>query len=265
MKTCVRCGSEFMQNVKDPRLVCLPCQALKSRERRAARSPGRLVLSWRSRARAIMGMGKSQNVVRICAYCKEATLRAHPKCQRVMRLEESRLRYRTDEQFRQYLRNYQLARRKTLSMVGTSRACKQCGEAFIYVFSARRSVFCSQSCSDRWSKQVERLKRRGPGSGSHNEMNPGRRRRIAARDGWICHLCSAPVDPALAHPHPLSASLDHLRPRSVGGSHRRDNLKLAHLKCNEERGDLELLEYQAKRIGGVMLLNALREQRQVFW
>lgn len=59
---------------------------------------------------------------------------------------------------------------------------------------------------------------------------------LGARDGWRCHLCRRRVDRRLPHPHPLSATTDHLIPVSVGGAHESVNLRLAHLRCNMLRG-----------------------------
>jgi 5-methylcytosine-specific restriction endonuclease McrA len=34
----------------------------------------------------------------------------------------------------------------------------------------------------------------------------------------------------------MSLSIDHIIPRSQGGSHKIDNLRAAHLLCNSQRG-----------------------------
>jgi len=60
---------------------------------------------------------------------------------------------------------------------------------------------------------------------------------IFERDGWCCGICSKPVDPTLAYPDRLSASLDHIVPLSLGGAHTRANTRLAHLWCNVSRGN----------------------------
>ena len=58
----------------------------------------------------------------------------------------------------------------------------------------------------------------------------------AAED--ICWLCGHLVDPDLKHPHPWSASIDEIIPISRGGSpYDRDNCRLAHLRCNQSRGN----------------------------
>jgi HNH endonuclease len=55
---------------------------------------------------------------------------------------------------------------------------------------------------------------------------------IFIRDNWICQLCQTPVDRTLTHPHPMSVSLDHIVPVSMGGDHTRSNVQTTHLRCN---------------------------------
>lgn len=59
---------------------------------------------------------------------------------------------------------------------------------------------------------------------------------VAWRDGWTCHLCDKPVDPALSYPDPMSASRDHVLPISLGGIDEAENVRLAHWICNSRRG-----------------------------
>lgn len=62
-------------------------------------------------------------------------------------------------------------------------------------------------------------------------------RDVHERDGWTCGLCRLPVDPGLAWPHPMSASVDHILPLSRGGSHTLANVQCAHLSCNSRKCD----------------------------
>jgi 5-methylcytosine-specific restriction endonuclease McrA len=55
---------------------------------------------------------------------------------------------------------------------------------------------------------------------------------IYVRDRWRCGICSKFVDCDLRYPDPLSSSLDHIIPLACGGSHTRNNVQLAHLRCN---------------------------------
>ena len=58
---------------------------------------------------------------------------------------------------------------------------------------------------------------------------------VYERDGWICQLCTEPVDPELRYPDRMSASLDHVTPLSRGGHHTWENVQLAHLICNTRK------------------------------
>lgn len=59
---------------------------------------------------------------------------------------------------------------------------------------------------------------------------------VYARDGWICGICSEPVDHNLGYPDPESVSLDHIIPLSRGGGHTASNTQCSHLSCNVRKG-----------------------------
>lgn len=62
-------------------------------------------------------------------------------------------------------------------------------------------------------------------------------REIFDRDGWVCGLCQDPIPTGVPKRHPLSASLDHIVPLSLGGPHTHDNVQAAHLICNGRKGN----------------------------
>lgn len=59
---------------------------------------------------------------------------------------------------------------------------------------------------------------------------------VGSRDGWVCHLCSGSVDPALSGMDPQGPTIDHLVPISRGGVDELVNVALAHRLCNIRRG-----------------------------
>jgi 5-methylcytosine-specific restriction endonuclease McrA len=86
--------------------------------------------------------------------------------------------------------------------------------------------------------------------------------RLALRDGGLCWICSLPmvfdrVDGGLC----VSASVDHIIPKRLGGTNDQHNLRLAHRRCNQNRdsgaitnlGRLEraIIEYQRRSVVGV--------------
>jgi hypothetical protein len=61
--------------------------------------------------------------------------------------------------------------------------------------------------------------------------------KLAARDGWGCHICGKRIDPELTGTRSkYKASIDHLVPLSADGLDEMWNCKLAHLRCNAKRG-----------------------------
>lgn len=68
---------------------------------------------------------------------------------------------------------------------------------------------------------------------------------IGDRDGWVCHICSKPVDPFLPGNHREGPTFDHVIPLSKGGSDEPENLKLAHWICNIRK--LDKVDYAQSR------------------
>lgn len=57
------------------------------------------------------------------------------------------------------------------------------------------------------------------------------------REARVCWICGLPIDPELKSPHPLSFSVDHLAPVSMGGPIAEGRNALpAHRLCNMKRG-----------------------------
>src|SRR5687768_10379368 len=52
-----------------------------------------------------------------------------------------------------------------------------------------------------------------------------------------CKLCGGRVSLTRHHRHQLSPTIDHRIPMSKGGSDYRENLQLAHRRCNSRKGD----------------------------
>lgn len=69
-----------------------------------------------------------------------------------------------------------------------------------------------------------------------NGVEPYSRVAIFERDRWVCQLCEQPIDPSLAYPDPMAASIDHTLPISLGGPDAAANVRASHLLCNIRRG-----------------------------
>ena len=108
------------------------------------------------------------------------------------------------------------------------RQCEDCGEGYR---SPWGNVLRCDTCAT--------LHRRAGNYGS-SWISRTRREAIYQRDNYKCHLCGKPTDPTADHWGDDFPSLDHLVPRSKGGSDRDYNLKTAHRLCNALRQDEEL-------------------------
>lgn len=61
---------------------------------------------------------------------------------------------------------------------------------------------------------------------------------VYERDEWTCQICNESVDRSADHLDDWAPTLDHIVPRSLGGSDDVENLRLAHRWCNSARGNL---------------------------
>lgn len=64
------------------------------------------------------------------------------------------------------------------------------------------------------------------------EYEPVNRLIVFERDNWQCGICGEQVNPTLTYPNPMSASLDHIVPMSLGGGHLYSNVQCSHWICN---------------------------------
>lgn len=127
---------------------------------------------------------------------------------------------------------------------GAKVECVHC-RAVVFKVSPRPNTSCDD-CQrklrrSRWEK--ENRAKRSRNSGTRAEKID--RLEVFKRNGWMCHLCWTTVDPSLRAPHPRSATLDHILPRSLGGLHTVENVQLAHYGCNSRKRN---------RIDGTQLL-----------
>ena len=105
--------------------------------------------------------------------------------------------------------------------------CSWCEEQFC----APMGKWCSPKCKLAEKNALRHPERFNP--------TPRLRREVYERDGWVCGLCTLPIDSSLAWPHKWSASLDHIVPQShmLIPDHSALNLRAVHLQCNSMRGD----------------------------
>lgn len=101
---------------------------------------------------------------------------------------------------------------------GVPKDCEVCGEQLSY---ANRYATAHRRCRADKSWWIPDLERQA----------------VYERDGFVCQLCDDPVDVNLDSRDAMSATLDHIVPRSLGGLNEPANLRLAHRSCNSKRGN----------------------------
>lgn len=105
----------------------------------------------------------------------------------------------------------------------TRQPCSSCGKT---TRSRRPEPICSP-CSQRSRRSIA--------------ITQTRRRAIYDRDEWICGFCGYEVDHQLDGTDPFGPTLDHIMPRSKGGSDDEANLRLVHRYCNAARSNRDAL------------------------
>ena len=137
-------------------------------------------------------------------------------------------------------------------VVGRDLACQQCGLAFLRAGGRGPDPkWCPECRASQSAGITANYRARYPEKTRDQAKVGGARRRGAARisveaieravvferDGWLCGLCGGSVDKRLPWPDPMSPSLDHIVPLSLGGHHLYANVQLAHLRCNLVKGN----------------------------
>jgi len=109
--------------------------------------------------------------------------------------------------------------------------CLGCGDPFV-VAAGKGDKYCSPACGKKVGHRV-RWDRRRAAQGAERVY----RLKVYERDSWTCRLCSKPIDREAVVPDPYAATLDHVVPLSLGGSHTYLNVQAAHFICNSKKGD----------------------------
>lgn len=82
-----------------------------------------------------------------------------------------------------------------------------------------------------------------------SKVKPGTRQRVLERDGRRCQLCGSRK----------TLTIDHIVPRSKGGTNRLGNLRILCASCNETRGDGGIYGYSLAELLDPGQLLALQE------
>lgn len=219
--SCLRCGAEIAQNRRGrPRLYC-STQCQRAIAKRRARAKARESRVEQRRGLACETCGESLTERRAERFCSKRCadiargyVRAEPLPDRVCELPTCRAIY---------------------SPSSTLQRC--CSYSHVKALYRLEHADEIRAAREPWGdKRRDAYHRRRALKRSASTGRPVILSEIAQRDGFQCQLCQKPVDLVLTWPDPMSKSLDHIVPLSLGGAHDPDNVQLAHLRCNVAKG-----------------------------
>lgn len=186
-----------------------------------------------------------------CGWCGNAFVRIHARkrkwCSDSCKAAASHSRAVADGRASDW---YATTRERARRQPDTA-TCPVCAIEFERRNSGR--VYCSTPCRSKayHAASYERAERKA----QFAEANSRRRARkrgveverftpteIYERDGWICKLCSVPLDRNAKVPAYLAPTLDHIVPLAAHGPHTRANVQAAHFICNSRKSDHAALE-----------------------
>jgi 5-methylcytosine-specific restriction endonuclease McrA len=122
---------------------------------------------------------------------------------------------------------------ETYEPVSNEHPCRRCGKVAVY----GRTRFC-----DLCRVESHRIYKRDHRNHRSRARKSGciytsiKRSDIIARHGTKCWICGKPIDMKGKANTPLSFTVDHVVPLSLGGWHDLPNLRPAHHSCNSDRG-----------------------------
>ncbi|WNI28676.1 HNH endonuclease [Streptomyces sp. ITFR-6] len=136
---------------------------------------------------------------------------------------------------------------KTRHMAALLERVRQCPTCDVVFHPGLRTrTYCTAACSMRaYNARREedgrlaryRAERRQRERDQADPSEVFRAADVYERDGWICWLCSTPINREASWPASDSRSVDHVVALSRGGGHTLANVKAAHLRCNLIKGD----------------------------
>lgn len=108
--------------------------------------------------------------------------------------------------------------------------CKECGMGVTTSRGDARSIFCSDKCMNRFLNRVAKKKRSELMKSLF--IRPVSFKKIYKRDRGVCKICGLPVAYDKSPEKIWAATIDHIIPLSLGGTHEPGNCQLAHRLCN---------------------------------
>lgn len=135
--------------------------------------------------------------------------------------------------YKQRAKERQLQQQREMGIKVYYNECKDCGRVF--ATNKRLVKYCSTRCrkhgENRSRERRTWKKLRANGYVDYSITLT----KLVKRDKGICHICGSKVDIKADSNSGLYPSIDHIIPKSKGGTHTWDNVALAHRDCNSKK------------------------------
>ena len=260
-KECIYCGKEFKTNTNKQKLCGADCQHEYEQERRLKVSQKQFKKKFESNHPNFLyidGYTNYESIIRIqCKLCGEVLERAgqygSPSrsdsqiqcdgCIKIRQTKVSLLNILVKIQKNLIREENKVIRENELEQQRVEREdalsnhiCEECGKKFESTRMGNK--YCSIKCKKRVKnrmKEISKYKLKDNGLVDYDITL----KKLFKRDKGICHICGSKCDYGdcitegstfiVGANYP---SVDHVFPKSKGGTHTWDNVKLAHIKCN---------------------------------
>lgn len=131
-----------------------------------------------------------------------------------------------------------ILKRKMNSRTKHNIKCKECSSFFVTTDNRKR--YCSKECKNKFKNRTNELSRRIMIKNNGSIDRDISIERLLKRDGHYCYICNEKMDSELNTNDDYYPSIEHVKALANGGTHTWNNVKLAHRKCNWEKGIKEL-------------------------
>ena len=168
-----------------------------------------------------------------------------PECRKVASIRKKQLAKLRAEEQREERKNQREEQKHVDSMIKSLnklewKDCEYCGRK--YLTAIKTSKTCSDLCRRKRANRIKENKKEFKGINIVDKSIT--LKKLAVRDDNTCYLCGELVDWndckvidgnfVVGRKYP---SIEHIIPRSKGGNHTWDNVKLAHMICNSVKND----------------------------
>lgn len=115
--------------------------------------------------------------------------------------------------------------------------CRLAQNAACREYAAKRKARDGVGLTAQWRRKFFVENGYWPQRGGGDWISPKLRQRIYDRDSLTCYLCDSQLDRLIETNHPKAPTIDHVIPRSKGGTDDLTNLRTCCRECNILKAD----------------------------